>query len=122
MALIIPSRMGSMNFGDSKGKLQGPQISKARLGLLFEIYLRDEELHLLLDIGLQRLGRPARKLVSALLEPGLEAVGLFRAEDEDVVLADGILRLDSDSERLGAGRASDACRPSSLPSEPSPRD
>ena len=83
-------------------ELQRAQVRDTRARLFLEVDLRDEELHLLPDVGLQRRRRAARDAVAVLAQPGLEPVGLARGQDHDVVLADRVARLDGDAERLVA--------------------
>src|SRR5262249_43266285 len=79
--------------------LQRAQIGEAEARLLAEVHLRDEELHALLEIDAESTRRAGRHAVLVLDEPLLEPVALLRGENEDVVLADGVARLDRHAER-----------------------
>ena len=84
------------------GDLQRPEVLHPARLLGLEVHLGHEELHVLADVGLERGGGLRRDAVAVLAEPGLEPLGLLRPEDEDVVLAHAVLRLDADAERLVA--------------------
>ena len=82
------------------GHLDRTQEVEARLGLFLQVHLGDEEVHLLLDVAAQHVRRARGNLVAVLGQPGFQPVALLGGEDHDVVLADGVLRLDLHAKRL----------------------
>ena len=69
--------------------------------------LRDEEPHPLFDVTAEHLSRAGRNPVAVPPQPGFESTALLSREDDDVVLADRIGRLDGHAERRIAGAALD---------------
>src|SRR5205807_6346223 len=78
------------------------EVVEAEPRLLAEVHLGDEEMHVLADVAAEDRRGSFRQRVAILGEPCLQSVALLRGEDEDVVLADGVLRLDRDAETLRA--------------------
>src|SRR6185503_19714688 len=75
-------------------------MRKAQLRLLPQVDLGDEEFQVLFDVTVQH-GRGAfRNTVPILREPGFESGALVCREDENVIFADGVLRLYAHAERL----------------------
>ncbi len=64
---------------------------------LLHVDLGDEELHLLLHVRSERGRGALGDLVFVVVQPGLEAIGLLGAEDDDLVFTDGELGLDLDA-------------------------
>ena len=98
-----------MNFGDLVGHLEGAQVGEAELRLLLQVDLGDEELHPLLEIAAEHPRGPGGNAVAVLAEPGLQPVALLGGEDQDVVLAHRVGRLDGDPQALRAARRRAAC-------------
>lgn len=85
------------------GDLDRPQRRESEPRLFTQIHLRHEEAHVLADVAVQDLGRAARNAVSVLAEPRRQAARFLRGENQDVVLAHGVARLDRDAQALLAG-------------------
>jgi hypothetical protein len=80
------------------------QVMEAAVRLLLQVHLRDEELHPLLQVDAEHARGIRRHAVAVLGEPALEAAALRGGQDQDVVLADRVARLDLHAERVRAGR------------------
>ena len=75
-------------------------MCKAQLRLLAQVDLGDEEFQVLFDVTVQH-GRGAfGDAIPVLREPGFESGALMCRENENVVFADGVLRLYRHAERL----------------------
>ena len=93
---------GEHELGALVGHLQRPQVGEAELRLLAEVHLGDEEPHPLLEIAAEHARGARGDPVAVLGQPGLQPLALLGREDQDVVLAHRVLRLDGHAEALGA--------------------
>jgi hypothetical protein len=75
-----------------------------------QIHARHEELHLLLEIAAQDRRRAGGQAVAVVAQPGVKPAALAGRQDEDVVLADGVARLDGDAEAARLFRCRVAAR------------
>jgi hypothetical protein len=85
-----------------EGHLQRAQVAEAEPRLLGEIHARHEELHVLFDIAAEDGRGAGREPITVVPQPRLEATALARGQKENVVLADGVARLDRHTVRACA--------------------
>ena len=81
--------------------LQRSQHREAERRLFLEVDLGNEELHVLPDVGPEHGRRAVRNAVLVPPQPDLEPVALVGGQNQDVVLPDGVLRLDGHAEAPG---------------------
>ena len=97
------------------GHLERTQVRVSQLGLFLEVHLRNEEAHLLLDVAGKNPRSSPGRLVAVFAQPGFQSIALFSREDLDVILADGVLRLDRNAQRLRS-RIASSCNPTAAAS------
>ena len=93
---------GEHELGRFERDLKWPQGVEPEPRLLFQVDLGDEEANVLADVAREHARCAWRCAVAVLFEPRLQSIGLFRGEDDDVVLAHDVLRFDVHAEGIGA--------------------
>ena len=66
--------------------------------MALKVHLGHEELHVLFEVGADDLFGAFRDLVAFLIEPGDQAIGFLRRQDQDVVLSDFVFGFDGHAE------------------------